>query len=192
MGLATKPNTFAPGATILSAQQNENFDTIYSTVNGNISNVNIDSAAAIADTKLAQITTASKVSAAAITSLSSLPSAAGNLPSANSPDKVVLSATDSPTELTIASGAITVTQSFHVVDTEADAASDTLDTINGGVDGMILVLMTVANTRDVIIGSGGNINTAGAFTLDSNADTITLMYSDTLSVWVEIARGDNA
>lgn len=36
-----------------------------------------------------------------------------------------------PTELTIASGAITVTQGFHKIDTEADAGTDNLDTING-------------------------------------------------------------
>jgi hypothetical protein len=39
------------------------------------------------------------------------------------------------TELTIATGAITVTQSQHTVDTEADAASDDLDTISGGTAG---------------------------------------------------------
>lgn len=36
-----------------------------------------------------------------------------------------------PTELTIASGAITVTQGFHKIDTQADAGTDDLDTING-------------------------------------------------------------
>lgn len=46
-------------------------------------NADIDAAAAIADTKLAQITTASKVSGAAITSLTSVPSGAGVIPGAN-------------------------------------------------------------------------------------------------------------
>lgn len=49
----------------------------------NIVNADIDSAAAIADTKLAQITTASKVSGSAITSLTSVPSGAGVIPGAN-------------------------------------------------------------------------------------------------------------
>lgn len=48
-----------------------------------IVNADIDSNAAIADTKLAQISTASKVSGAAITLLSSVPGAAGALPIAN-------------------------------------------------------------------------------------------------------------
>ena len=35
-------------------------------------------------------------------------------------------------ELTISGGEITVTKSYHDVDTQAGAASDDLDTINGG------------------------------------------------------------
>ena len=49
----------------------------------NVVNADIDAAAAIADSKLAQITTASKVSGAAITGLASLPSGAGVIPVAN-------------------------------------------------------------------------------------------------------------
>lgn len=49
----------------------------------NIVNADIDANAAIADTKLAQITTASKVSGAALTSLTSIPSAAGAIPVIN-------------------------------------------------------------------------------------------------------------
>lgn len=48
-----------------------------------IVNADISSVAAIADTKLAQITTASKVSGAALTSLNSVPTGAGALPSKN-------------------------------------------------------------------------------------------------------------
>ena len=51
----------------------------------NITNADIDPNAAIADSKLAQITTAGKVSGAALTSLSSIPSAAGVIPAANLP-----------------------------------------------------------------------------------------------------------
>ena len=40
-----------------------------------------------------------------------------------------------PTELTIAGGIITRTRSNHTVDTQADAATDDLDTISGGVEG---------------------------------------------------------
>ena len=67
MGTIAKKHTFQAGTTILSAQVNENFDDIYNEFNGNITNANINGSAAIADSKLAQITTAGKESASAIT-----------------------------------------------------------------------------------------------------------------------------
>ena len=67
MGTISLPNTFSSGTTILSAEVNSNFNTIYNEFNGSISNANISGSAAIADTKLAQITTGSKVSATALT-----------------------------------------------------------------------------------------------------------------------------
>lgn len=70
MATITKPNTFSAGAVIVASEHNSNFDTIYNDYNGNITNVNIAAAAAIADTKLAQITTASKVNATALTETS--------------------------------------------------------------------------------------------------------------------------
>lgn len=50
--------------------------------------------------------------------------------------------------LTIASGAITVTHSFHLIDTEGSASADDLDTINGGKDGDLLMLAPVNSARD--------------------------------------------
>jgi len=66
MALVTKPYTFSAGAVIVAAEHNSNFDTIYNDYNGNISNTNIASGAAIADTKLAQITANDKVSLTAL------------------------------------------------------------------------------------------------------------------------------
>lgn len=83
MALITIPNIFTVGAVIIASQHNSNFSIIYSDYNGNIDNTNISSSAGIADTKLGQITTAGKVSGAALTSLSSIPSGAGVLPVAN-------------------------------------------------------------------------------------------------------------
>ena len=61
-------------------------------------------------------------------------------------------------ELTIASGVITITHSYHQIDTESDASSDNLQTINGGSDGQILMLRTSNNSRDVVlIHDNGNI-----------------------------------
>lgn len=50
-----------------------------------IVNADVNASAAIVDSKLAQITTAGKVSGAALTSLSSIPSGAGAIPAANAP-----------------------------------------------------------------------------------------------------------
>lgn len=67
MGTITKPFTFSASTTILSAQVNSCLDTIYNEFNGSITNANISASAAIADTKLAQITTAGKVAVGALT-----------------------------------------------------------------------------------------------------------------------------
>lgn len=83
MALIAIPNVFSAGATILSAEHNENFSPVYNLVNGQLDNDNIKASAAIVDTKLAQITTAGKVSGAALTSLANVPSGAGILPFAN-------------------------------------------------------------------------------------------------------------
>jgi hypothetical protein len=53
MALVTLPYVFSVGTTIISAQHNSNFSTIYNDYNGNITNANIASAAAIGYTKLA-------------------------------------------------------------------------------------------------------------------------------------------
>jgi hypothetical protein len=75
------PNSFSAGATIVASEHNDNFDAIKNEFNGNIDNSNIKSNAAIVDTKLAQITTASKVSGTALTGLASINTAtAGIIP----------------------------------------------------------------------------------------------------------------
>jgi hypothetical protein len=95
--------------------------------------------------------------------------------------------------LTIASGVITVTDSVHRVDTEAAAASDDLDTINGGSDGYVLILRTSVNGRDVTLKDGtGNLYLAGDFTLSHTNDTITLRFDALINGWVEVSRSDNA
>lgn len=83
MSLINVPNIFTVGAVIVASQHNANFSTIYSDYNGNIDNTNISASAAIADSKLAQITTAGKVSGAALTVLTDIPLGAGAIPVAN-------------------------------------------------------------------------------------------------------------
>jgi hypothetical protein len=83
MSLLSKSYTFSAGATIVASEHNSNFDTLYNGVNGNLDNINLKANAAIVDTKLAQITTAAKVSGTALTLLPNTPSGAGVLPVAN-------------------------------------------------------------------------------------------------------------
>lgn len=76
MGLIAVPNTFSAGELIIAAEHNQNFTTIYSEFNGNISNANISDTAAIVDTKLATIATLAKVN---VTALIVASQAAGDL-----------------------------------------------------------------------------------------------------------------
>jgi hypothetical protein len=95
-------------------------------------------------------------------------------------------------ELTIATGAITVTGSYHDVDTEADDATDDLATINGGTDGMRLVLRANNSGRTVVVKDGtGNIQCAGDMSLDNIQDTIELIYDGVQTAWLEVSRSDN-
>jgi hypothetical protein len=52
MGTISKSYTFTNGATILAEEHNQNFDVLYNWANGNISNANIKSGAAISLNKL--------------------------------------------------------------------------------------------------------------------------------------------
>lgn len=95
------------------------------------------------------------------------------------------------TELTIASGAITATGTYHVVDTQSDASSDNLDTINGGEqEGNIVVISTADNGRDVVVTEDGNCLVSGSTTtLATTAETWMARYDAGRSKWCEIAHG---
>lgn len=98
-------------------------------------------------------------------------------------------------ELTIASGAVTVTSGVHRIDTEANAASDDLDTINGGTTSRLLILYAENTARTVVIrhngGGTGNIRTFTGtnITLDETYKYLLLMYDATNSVWGVISGG---
>jgi len=93
---------------------------------------------------------------------------------------------------TIASGAVTRTSTHMVVDTEAAAATDDLDTINGGNDGEFLILRTANNARDVTCKDAtGNLLLNGDFTLSNVRDSIMLIYVDSIG-WIELSRSDNS
>ena len=108
---------------------------------------------------------------------------------------------NAPTTLTLSAQAITLTQSFHSVESEgatscsgaAPPASQNcvLDTISGGTVGDIIIIKSISNGRDITISdSTGNIllDASANFTLTHIHDTITLLYNG--AFWVEISRSD--
>ena len=81
-----------------------------------------------------------------------------------------------------------------VVDTEGEAATDDLDTINGAQDWQYITLCTRFDTRDVTVKNNtGNIYLNGSvdFTLDRIADSLTLIWNPRISKWCETGRGNN-
>lgn len=101
--------------------------------------------------------------------------------------------TGAGSELTIVAGVVTATQGYHKIDTEGDAASDDLVTINGGIDGRQLRLVAADNARTVVVkgGGSGNIFLEGAadFSIDHNLDYVDLHFDGVSNVWV--GRGVN-
>lgn len=102
-----------------------------------------------------------------------------------------LQLTDS-TELTIASGAVTVTANFYRVDTQSDASTDDLDTITAGTgvaDGHVLILRPENTARTVVIKHNtGNIYCANDVDqiLDDAYDMALLVYDSNLTKWLAI------
>lgn len=93
-----------------------------------------------------------------------------------------------PTELTLAvDGSITITQNYHLVDTYEDAATDELDTINGGADGFVLLIRPADGARTVVVKHNtGNILCGAAqdIALDDAHDWVQLVFDATLAKWL--------
>lgn len=95
-------------------------------------------------------------------------------------------------ELTIASGAITPTASYHTVDTEGNAASDDLDTINGGCRGEVLTLVAASGSRTVNVTNAGNINVPTAGIALVGADKVAqFIYREATAKWELLSFQDN-
>ncbi len=94
--------------------------------------------------------------------------------------------------LTISSGSITITSSYHLVDTEASATIDDLTTIVCSNVGQIVVLGSANSTRDIVLKDGDGLRLAGGdFTLTDTDDTITLICWTT-NKFSEVARSNNS
>jgi hypothetical protein len=96
------------------------------------------------------------------------------------------------TELVVASGVVTITRGYHSLDTEGGASTDNLDTINGGVDGQILVLRSNNAARDTTLTESGNLKLSSTtMVLDDPKDTIMLIYQGGGNYWQEVSRSNN-
>lgn len=97
-------------------------------------------------------------------------------------------------ELTISTGAVTATGSNHDIDTESDAASDDLDTINGGREGALLIVRATHTDRTVTIKHNtGNILTQDGndIALDDTNKLVVLQYHSALSKWLVMSAPSN-
>lgn len=98
-------------------------------------------------------------------------------------------AADTGQPVVISAGEVDYTSPYMTVDTEGAAASDTLETINGGRVGDLLILETTAGSRDIVISHGsGNIQLAGGanITLTNSINKLVLMRM--APFWVEVSR----
>lgn len=91
--------------------------------------------------------------------------------------------------LTIATGVIALTNagSIYAVDTEGSAATDDLDTINGGNQGQLILIGNTSAARSVVLKHNtGNIYNPGGIdiTLSAVTDRASLNYDSTLAKWI--------
>ena len=93
---------------------------------------------------------------------------------------------------TISSGSVALDgMLFQKVDTEGSASSDDLNTLSSTQVNSFLILGANNNGRTVVIkDGGGNMLTAGDFSLDSSHDRI-LFEANSAATYVEISRSDN-
>ena len=93
---------------------------------------------------------------------------------------------------TIASGSVALDgMLFQKVDTEGSASTDDLNTLTSTQANSFLIIGANNNARTIVIkDGGGNMLTAGDFSIDSSHDRI-LFESNSGSTYVEISRSDN-
>lgn len=97
-----------------------------------------------------------------------------------------------PTALQIIDNTITITRSFHVIDTEGGAASDDLAAINGGAAGDVLYLRIESTSRPITVkhGLGGIFTYSGAdVVLNRSSMLAHFVFDPTLTGWLLVSAG---
>lgn len=123
-----------------------------------VTNAKVSPTAAIADTKLAQISTAGKVSGAALTSLASIPSGAGEIPTANIPTLSDSKLSQITTASKVSGAAITLL-------TSVPSGAGRLPRVNAPLVNTDMLVTLTDEAGSVLDASLGNI-----FTLTATAD----------------------
>lgn len=169
MATITKPNTFSAGAVIVASEHNDCFDTIYNDYNGNITNANVSASAAIVDTKLATIATASKVN---LTALGTASQAGGDVISYNGSAWVRVAASTSRYRVLMSMGSTSAASFQQINLASASAITGALPLANGGSGGTGNNIIKGWAKFD---GTGtpaydGSYNTAGSITDNGTGD----------------------
>lgn len=96
------------------------------------------------------------------------------------------------TTLTIASGIVTRTQTFHLISPQT-GTSDDLDTINGGTAGKLMVIRPTSGNTINLTTAGNIVNPTGAtLVLDQTYKAVWLIYDGGLSKWIVIGGSGGA
>ena len=157
--------------------KNEVYALVDSATISAVVNADVDTNAAIVDTKLATISTAGKVSGAALTLLTSIPSGAGVIPIANIPTKIVQ---------------VVNTQTGAVATgTTAVPADDTIPQITEGIEFMTLAITPTSATNKLKI----EVVFIGSHSVAANWVTVALFQDTTTNAlaatsFVVTATGD--
>ncbi len=163
-----------------------------------VTNAKVAAAAAIVDTKLAAITTAGKVSGAALTLLGNTPSGAGRIPRANA----VLVNTDTVVSLADGAGSVIDAATGNIF-TQVATADRTLGTPTNPTNGQKIIIRFTASgaarTLTLPVAGNGDFNfgsdiTALTLTASGKVDIIGCIYDSTAQRWhiVAYAKGYTA
>jgi len=88
----------------------------------------------------------------------------------------------------ISSGKIAPTSSFALVNTEENASSDNLDTISGGSQGDLLILVAYDDTNTVVVRDGIDNIYLGQSTVSLDEDKHALLLVCTGEDWLELSN----